>query len=239
MNEKELYEKQYGEKKLVNVNPSFPFLRSLFKNFDLNREDLALSLLDEGDKLLDVGCGSGSLIFKARPKFAELYGIDICLSRIEEAEQMAVEKFGDSNNVHFSVCNVNEKIDFPDNLFDVVASIAVVEHIFDPYHVIMEIHRVLKPGGVFVILVPNIAYIKHRIRLLLGKLPVTSSPYNWREIGWDGGHLHFFTKKTLCTMLHECGFRILEISGSGLFGNLRNFYPSLLTGDICVKAQER
>ena len=51
MNVKELYEKQYGQKKLVSIN-SFPRLRKVLKNFDIHRDDLALSLLDEGDKIL-------------------------------------------------------------------------------------------------------------------------------------------------------------------------------------------
>jgi 2-polyprenyl-3-methyl-5-hydroxy-6-metoxy-1,4-benzoquinol methylase len=237
LNEKELYEKQYGERKLINAN-SFPFLRKVFKSFDLHREDLAVSLLEGGEKLLDVGCGSGSLMFKAKDKFKNVYGIDISPSRIDEAKKKAVEKFGENNNLHFSVCNINEKIDFPDDMFDAVTSIAVIEHVFDPYYVVSEIHRVLKSGGVFVVEVPNIAYIRHRIDLLFGKLPVTSSPYNWKEIGWDGGHLRYFTKKTLCGLLGECGFEVLKVTGSGLFARFRNFYPSLLTGDICIKARK-
>jgi ubiquinone/menaquinone biosynthesis C-methylase UbiE len=86
MNEKELYESQYGQKKLISDN-SFPFLRRFFKKIDLHREDLALSLLDDGEKLLNVGCGSGSFVFKARDKFNEVYGIDISPSRIEEAKK--------------------------------------------------------------------------------------------------------------------------------------------------------
>jgi len=86
MNEKELYERQYGAKRLISIN-SFPLLRRLFKKYDLHREDLALNLLDSGEKLLDVGCGSGSFVFKARDKFNEVYGIDISPSRIEEAKK--------------------------------------------------------------------------------------------------------------------------------------------------------
>ena len=237
MSEKELYEKQYGKKKLVSIN-SFPFLRRVFKKLDIHREDLALSLLDGGSKLLDVGSGSGSLMFKAMDKFEEVYGIDISPSRIEEAQKSAVEKFGENNNLRFQLCNINEKIDFPNDMFDAASSIAVIEHVFDPYFVIGEIHRVLKSGGTFIVEVPNIAYLHHRIHLFFGKLPVTSSPYNWKEIGWDGGHLHYFTKKTFCGLLEECGFKILKVSGSGLFAKFRNFYPSLLTGDICVKAKK-
>jgi ubiquinone/menaquinone biosynthesis C-methylase UbiE len=215
VNEKELYEKQYGEKKICSAN-SFPLLRKLLKKFDLHREDLAVSLLDEGEKMLDVGCGNGSLVFKAKDKYRELSGIDISPSRIEEAKSTAMNNFGNLDGMSFSSCNINEKIDFPDNKFDAATSIAVIEHVFDPYFVIREIHRVLKPGGIFIVEVPNIAYLRQRIHLLFGKLPVTSSPHNWKEIGWDGGHLHYFTKGKFCELLEDCGFKILKITGSGL-----------------------
>lgn len=237
MNEKELYEKQYGEKKIYSVN-SFPLLRKALKGFDLHREDLAVSLLDKGEKMLDVGCGNGSLVFKAKGKYRKIFGVDISPSRIEEAKSNAMKQFGNLEGMSFSSCNINEKIDFSDNMFDAVTSVAVIEHVFDPYFVVGEIHRVLKPGGIFIGEVPNIAYIRQRIHLLCGKLPVTSSPYNWKEIGWDGGHLHYFTKKTFCRLIEESGFRILEVSGSGLLAQFRNYYPALLTGDICVKAQK-
>lgn len=237
MNEQELYEKQYGERKLISTH-SFPLLRKVFKSFDLHREDLALSLLDGGEKLLDVGCGTGSLMFKANGKFKDIYGIDITESRINEAKENAIEKFGQDNCFQFRVCNINEKINFKDETFDAATGIAVIEHVFDPYFVISEIYRILKQEGIFVVEVPNIAYLRQRLHLLFGKLPVTSSPFNWKEIGWDGGHLHYFTKKTFCGMLEECGFKILKVSGSGLFAKFRNFYPPLLTGDICVKAKK-
>lgn len=237
MNEKDLYEKQYGQKKLISTI-SFPRLRKIFKKYDLHREDLALGLLDKADRLLDVGCGDGSLIFKARDKFNEVYGIDVSPSRIEQAEKTAVTKFPNDDAIHFSVSNINDEFDFPDGMFDTVTSIAVIEHIFDPYFVVEQIHRILKKDGIFIINVPNIAYLRHRMHLAFGKLPVTSSSLNWKQIGWDGGHLHYFTKKSLCNLLTECGFEILKITGSGLFAKFRNFYPSLLTGDICIKARK-
>jgi hypothetical protein len=47
LDEKELYERRYGDKKLISRN-SFPFLRKVLKSFDLYREDFALSLLEGG-----------------------------------------------------------------------------------------------------------------------------------------------------------------------------------------------
>ena len=58
----------------------------------------------------------------------------------------------------------------------------------------------------------------------------------WDEIGWDGGTLHYFTKKTFCGMLQDSGFKIEKVSGCGLLANFRNFYPSLLCGDLCIHA---
>jgi ubiquinone/menaquinone biosynthesis C-methylase UbiE len=238
MNPKELYEKQYGEKKISSIS-SLLFLRKVFKKFDVNREDLALSLLEKnGGNFLDVGCGNGSFAFKAKEKFDEIYGIDISPSRIQEAKKTAKERFPNNNNFHFYVQDINEKIGFSDSTFDVVTCLAVLEHIFDPYFIAKEIYRILKNNGTLILEVPNIAYLKHRIQLLLGKLPVTSSPLNWREIGCDGGHLHYFTKKTLCRLLEEEGFKILKISGCGLFAKFRNWWPSLLTGDIFIKAKK-
>jgi len=96
MNETELYEKQYGEKKIINA-VSFPFLRKVCKQFDVSREDMALRFLDSGERMLDVGCGNGSLMFKVNNWFEEIYGIDISPSRIEEARQTASQRFGDIN----------------------------------------------------------------------------------------------------------------------------------------------
>jgi len=237
MDVEELYEKQYGENKLVNYI-SFPFLRKLFKKGDYTREDIAFEMIEKAEVCLDVGCGSGDFAFRLKDKCSKVYGVDISSSRIEEAIQTVSKKNFPENAMHFTACNIDENLDFQNDTFDVVTSLAVIEHVFDPYHVVNEICRVLKKGGAFVSEVPNIAYIRHRLHLLFGKLPVTSSPYNWSDIGWDGGHLHYFTQKTYCRLLEDCGFKVLQVSGSGLLAKYRNFWPSLLTGDLCVKAEK-
>ena len=187
---------------------------------------------------MDIGCGSGSLVFRAKPRFQETYGVDISSFCVGEAEERMVERFGNTPHIRFFHQNVGDGLEFPDGYFDTVTAVAVMEHVFDLYFAIGEIHRVLKKGGVFIIEVPNIASLRYRIELLFGKLPVTSTPYNRKDVGWDGGHLHYFTKKTLCRLLEECGFVTIKITGCGLFGRIRGLYPSLLTGNICVKARK-
>jgi methionine biosynthesis protein MetW len=238
LNPKELYEKQFGEKKLVHYI-SFPFLRKAFKRFDLNSFDLTIKLLSNtGGDLLEIGCNDGSLLLKLRKDFNKVYGIDIAPTLIKEAKKKALQNFPKDNAVFFSVCDANKGLNFLDKTFETIVCLAVLEHIFDPYFLIDEINRVLKKNGVLVLQVPNIAYLKHRIHLLFGKLPVTATPYNWEEIGWDAGHLHYFTLKALRQLLEKKGFKIIKVSGSGLFAQFRNWWPSLLTGDIIIKAKK-
>jgi len=238
MDYKKIYESQYGENKLiVQKKLQFLGLRKILERWDINSYDIAHKLAPEGKRVLDVGCGNGYMLFRLMDKYAELYGIDIAPSRLEEARKTVVKKYSDlSNRFYFYEANLDKRINFESSFFDTTICIATLEHVYNIYLLVKEIHRVLKPGGYVIVQVPNIAYLKYRIKLLLGILPVTSSPHNWEEIGWEGGHIHYFTLKRLCELFESQGFNIIEKTGAGLLAPLRNWWPSLLTGDIIIKA---
>ena len=235
MNPKDIFYTQYTEHKL-HPRTSKSILEKIFHKFYIHREDLAISLLDSGNRLLDIGCGDGLLLIKARNKYKSLYGIDIVFSRVEQAK----ENFRNAGINDFTAKkeDFNEGLDFEDSFFDAVTMIATLSFIYDPFYSLKEINRVLKKGGLFIIQVSNIAYIKYRIKLLFGKLPITTSPYNWESIGWDGGSLHYFTLSSLKWLLEYSGFKVEEVKCSGLFSRLRSIWPSLFGGDICIKARK-
>jgi hypothetical protein len=69
----------------------------------------------------------------------------------------------------------------------------------------------------------------NRLRLSGGKLPVTS-----RASGWDGGHLHYFTRSSLKQLLEKEGFSVMKITSGGVFRKIRNLWGSLLSSDILI-----
>ena len=106
-----------------------------------------LPYLKPGMKLLDCGCGSGSITVGLAKLIepGQVTGVDISALEIERAKDRAVKN--KITNIHFEVADIYQ-LDFTDNSFDAIFSHNVLEHIADPSRVLREMHRVLKSGGV-------------------------------------------------------------------------------------------
>jgi len=180
-------------------------------------------LLDKGERLLDIGCGDGTLGHFAKNKYKEVYGIDIS----EEALRIA-EKRG----IIVKKVNLNEeKLPFENEYFDAVTCLDVIEHVFEPRDLIKEINRVLKRGGILIISTPNIRYWRHIFSLTVkGRFPKTSGDTEH----WDGGHLHYFTYKDIELLLSEHGFEVLV--KRGVFE--REFLKEFLSPGIIIKGRK-
>ena len=237
-NKKTFHEKSYeteeGQLHQGKYNLIDAFLNTLydkFRRFELHREDAVARLIPQGEKLLDMGCGSGSFIFKVKDKFKEIHGVDIASNRINAAVRIKEENYKKAN-ISFHVVDFDLGLPFEDGYFDVITGIATFAYTYNPYFAIQDIKRILKKGGILILEVPNIAWLPRRISLLLGILPRVSN-----GAGWDGGHLHNFTVASLRDFLEAQGFKIICITGAGIFSNLRNFRVSLLSGDMIIKAE--
>jgi len=157
----------------------------------------AMSILGKSPdqiKVLDIGTGDGQMLrtFKAMGVPPEnLYGMEL-----DQAVVDILNKKG-----YQGILGRIEDSDLPDASFDVVAMIQVIEHVADPKDVMRTLHRILKPGGVFIIETPNMDAWDRRF---------------FRHKLWGGYHFprHWtlFNRKTITRMLNEVGFDVAHYS---------------------------
>lgn len=117
-----------------------------------SRMVIEMAKIKSGDKVLDVGCGTGSLTLTAKSYVGasgSAYGIDASPEMIDVARKKAKRS---STETIFEV-GLIEKISYPDATFDVVISRLVIHHLPDDLKrkAFAEIYRVLKPGGLLFI----------------------------------------------------------------------------------------
>lgn len=135
-------------------------------------------------------------------------------------------------NTEFTKADLNDDFPLPDNTFDVVIAMMVVEHLFDPFHSFQEICRITRPGGRIFINVPNIGSFRCRLQLLRGQMPVTSSVDWFEKREWDGNHLHYFTISEVKRLAEVSGMRLEEHVPVGNALALKRLRPSLFCHEI-------
>jgi SAM-dependent methyltransferase len=230
------YEDMYAEGR-TGRRPSgaLGWLFGRLQRFELHRVPATFDLLEPGQRLLDIGCGDGRLLGLARrSRFREVYGLDVAAVVVDRATQTCERMLGSLDGVSVKLADLNEALPFVDGHFDAITAIAVIEHIFDPYLSLSEIRRVLAPEGQLIMEVPNLVWLPRRLDVLFGRLPVTGE-----EEGWDGGHLHYFTFDAVKDLVKGYGFDIEYMGSTGIFPRVRNLWPSLLGGNILIKARKR
>lgn len=197
-------------------------------------------------EVLELGCGDGSLSRALGAlEHVHVLGVDIAAARIARARAAS----SGARNLSFRVLDLDRELaSLGDGSADVVVSVDVLEHVFDVFGFVAHIARLVRPGGLVLLRVPNIAYIRHRWSLAVGELPVTSSWFGpkgdleaWRtKWGWDGGHLHFFTLPMLRALLETYGLRPLGWRDPGArLSRVRRLAPGLLAGNLAVLAERR
>lgn len=189
----------------------------------------------KGEAILDVGCGDGRLLYQFRHRFKRLVGLEYSANRLAAAKAQL-------QGLPFEgICGSAEAMpQLATGSIDAIVSADVIEHVPDVYLAADEMFRVLRPGGVLAINTPNIAFIKKRLRLLVGRFPATSQPNEGlgSDVMFDGGHLHYFTYRSLALLLQRSGFVVERREGFGQLGRLHNFWPSLLSVGVQLVARK-
>jgi 2-polyprenyl-3-methyl-5-hydroxy-6-metoxy-1,4-benzoquinol methylase len=154
-------------------------------------------------RILDLGCGNGSLSGMISEAGFDVEGCDPS----EEGIQQARSAYP---GISFTCLSIYD--DPPTEwlgAFDVIVSTEVVEHLYDPRAMPRLAARLLKPGGRILVTTPYHGYLKNLMLSLFNKWDHHHTPF------WLHGHIKFWSKKTLTQLFEEGGFRFISFRGLG------------------------
>ena len=196
-----------------------------------------------GRNVLELGCGNGRNL--------KIFSTDNVVLGIDGLD--AAVAFANRNGVPARVGNLNSKIDEVDASFDLILALDVLEHLESPEHCLLEAFRIVKPGGLVVVNVPNHFTISARLKILRGS-GIDSAGFfpTYRE--WNYPHLRFFRHQGIRELLAAVGFVNLddrspafpaipmgrELRWLGLertFPRLARRYPDLFCAGFFILAQ--
>lgn len=183
--------------------------------------DIIASLVPEGSRVLDLGCGDGTLLAHLQQtRGCSGYGIEI-----DDANVLACVQRG----VNVIQLNLDEGLAmFDDASFDVVLQIDTLQHLRNAEVMLRETARVGRTG---IVAFPNFAHWPNRLSVLLGRMPVTRRlPYQW----YDTPNIRVGTHTDLEVLAQRSQLRILDSFGIQE-GRFVRFAPNLLAGTSVLK----
>jgi methionine biosynthesis protein MetW len=172
------------------------------RNLKMKKEFKVIAdLLPGNTRVLDVGCGDGSLMnFLVREKNIEVRGLELDQNNVQECIYKGL-----------SVIQGNAETElnqFPAQSFDYVILSQTLQAFFKPDKVLRELLRV---GKSVIVSIPNFGYWKVRMSLLFfGKMPITKAlPDNW----YSTPNLHMCTIKDLFNYCEDQNINIKKVIG--------------------------
>ncbi|MFA6918668.1 MAG: class I SAM-dependent methyltransferase [Patescibacteria group bacterium] len=175
--------------------------------------------VQDGDRVLDLGCGNGRLAELFLDKNVSYLGVDSS----EELIKIAREKFANKKNIKFEVGDIIKLDVTASQSFNLVFMLAVLHHIPTKelrLKILADIYKLLKPGGTLVMSNWNIFGIKkyrpmivdYKYKLSQGVWSFKDVFIPWKPIGAESRrYVHSFAKGEMKNLLQKAGFEIQEI----------------------------
>ncbi|MBI5718170.1 MAG: methionine biosynthesis protein MetW [Burkholderiales bacterium] len=191
------------------------------------RRDLEIiaSLVPEGSRVLDLGCGNGELLAHLqRTRGCKGYGIELADANVQAALQHGIDVIQ---------LNLEEGLAlFDDRSFDVVLQLDTLQHLRNTENMLRETARV---GRIGIVSFPNFAHWPNRLRVLGGRMPVTKVlPYQW----YDTPNIRFGTFADFEVLARKCGLAVADSFGLHE-GALVRRWPNLLASVAVFKFEQR
>lgn len=225
------------EKLLSKVGDMF-FKRRIYKVLEYLK-------IEKDDKILDVGCGEGfyELVI------SNLYDCNIvAIDNDKKILNMAKKQLGKNKKIKLELQNV-KKLPYKSTSFDKIICTEVLEHINEDDVVVKELYRVLKPGGILAITVPNENYplLWDPLNKVRGYLGLGHFDPKDKFFGgiWSYDHKRLYSPNTLNKLLNEAGLKVKKIEVITKYGlpfnvlvlNLGKAFYTQLPVDESIKNQ--
>ena len=183
------------------------------------------SLVPEGSRVLDLGCGSGELLawLKAN-KGCSGYGVEIADANVAECVRRGVDVIQ---------LNLEEGLAlFDDKSFDVVLQLDTLQHLRNTEKMLRETARV---GRIGIVSFPNFAHWPNRVRVASGRMPVTKAlPYEW----YDTPNIRVGTFADFQVLARKTGLAVTDAFGLQA-GRVVRTWPNLLASVAVFKFEAR
>lgn len=168
--------------------------------FGFTRTEILELLPEKADRVLEIGCADVSTLVWIREKLSSSWvgGVEL----FEEAAEKARKRvdwvaYGNIETM---------KLPFEAASMDLILCLDVLEHLVDPWAVVRDLHRLLKPGGTFIASIPNVRHARVSVSLLFG------GQWNYVDLGvLDRTHLRFFTRSTAVRLVECSGLKVDRI----------------------------
>ncbi|MET0917845.1 MAG: class I SAM-dependent methyltransferase [Burkholderiales bacterium] len=192
---------------------------------------------DNGETILDVGCGPGYLAeYLTKQKNCLVVGVEQD-PRLAEIARRVCAQVHEVDLETEGLRNIQGK-------FTAIFFGDVIEHVRNAPDLLRQASELLEVGGRVIVSTPNFVHIKNRVRVLFGS-------FEYRDAGLlDRTHVHFYTKRTLYGLLNEAGYRVVRTdftTGVMNLSSLRNralhilarAHPNLFAYQFIVAAVRR
>ena len=155
-------------------------------------------------RILDIGCGAGSVSGELAKRGHEVYGLDIMAEAVARARNRGINaEIYDVNNL---------PLPFKDSFFDCILALDILEHLFDPLSLLRNMKRILSDQGYAIVFLPLHFDIRQRLRILAGKgiMLYEHLWYNPNSVSWEYFHIRFYTLREAEIFIRVGGFCIQQ-----------------------------